>query len=211
MIKIILSIMLALVLLNANETKPSHGSCILAQTGDVTVNWESYKTAAKIGVGGTFDSVKYTAAAPSGINFSEILVGSIVVIDTNSVNSKNKGRDETLVKYFFKQMSSNSITAKIVEVTSSGKHEKDKPKTGTLATEITMNGITKKVPMSYSYDAGILNVNGFIDLFDFSANKALSSINKACFDLHSGKTWSDVAIGFSTKIKATLCSSKPAK
>jgi polyisoprenoid-binding protein YceI len=130
------------------------------------------------------------------------------VIDTNSVNSKNEGRDQTLVTHFFKQMSGDTINAKIIEVVSSDKHEKGKSKAGTLTAEITMNGVTKKVPMAYRYNDGVLNAEGVIDLFDFSANKALQSINKACYDLHSGKTWSDVAISFSTDIKATGCSSK---
>jgi hypothetical protein len=74
-----------------------------------------------------------------------------------------------------------------------------------------MNGITKSVPMKYSFANGIFSAKGTIDIFDFSASKALSSINKACFDLHKGKTWNDVSIAFSTKIEASLCNIKPLK
>ena len=98
-------------------------------------------------------------------------------------------------------MTEEAIKAKIVEIHAKSK-ETGKPKTGTLIAEITMNGITKKVPLNYTFDQGTLTANGTIDLFDFSANKALQSITKACFAKHQGKTWNDVSIGFSTHIKA---------
>ncbi len=206
MLKIIFSLMLMLAAVNATElSAPKHG-CVLKQEGPLKVTWGAYKTAAKAKVSGSFNSVKFTPAAPSGANFREIFVGSSVVIDTASVNTNHAERDATLVKYFFTQMSGNTITAKIVNITSN-KHEKDKAKTGTFTTEVTMNGVTKSVPMAFRYEKGQLHVNGVIDLFDFSANKALSAINKACYDLHEGKTWNDVAIGFSTQIVATLCAS----
>jgi len=59
--------------------------------------------------------------------------------------------------------------------------------------------------MQYTYVKEHFSANGTLDLFDFMANDALSSINKSCYDLHKGKTWNDVSIMFSTNIKATLC------
>jgi hypothetical protein len=206
MIKIVLSALLAMSLLQAEEMNPSKGSCSLSQEGALSVNWKAYKTASKIGVGGAFDNVSYTAAAPSGKNFREIFVGSTVLIDEKSVNSKNEGRDQKLVAFFFEQMVGESISAKIVDI-NSNKPMKGEPKTGTFITEVTMNGVTKTVPLAYSYDMGVLTAKGVIDLFDFSASKALMSINKACYDLHAGKTWNDVEIGFTTTVKA-LCHTK---
>ncbi|MDD2448545.1 MAG: YceI family protein [Sulfurimonas sp.] len=208
MIKLFLSLVLAFsVSLAAGEMGKTKGSCILSQEGNVVVNWESYKTPKKVGVGGSFDKVTYTAAAAEGNNFREILVGSSVVIETPSVNSKHESRDETLVKFFFNQMKDTVIKAKIVDI-KSDKRMKGKPKTGEMSVEITMNGVTKVVPMKYVFDKGDLSAKGSIDLLDFSASKALSSINEACYDLHEGKTWSDVGISFSTKIKFDLCNTK---
>jgi hypothetical protein len=204
MIKIFLSMLLLVAVTNAGEMGLKGGSCTLTQNGDVTVIFEAYKTAAKIGVGGVFDRVQYISNAKSGKNFREIFVGSAVTIDTASVNSGNKTRDDKLVKFFFEQMSSKDITAKILDY-KPNKRFKGKPKTGLFMVEVTMNGVTKTVPMNYSFDAGIMRANGFIDIFDFSANEALSSINKACYDLHGGKTWSDVSIGFTTKVDYSLC------
>ncbi len=199
MLKLILSAMLIVGLAQANDH--SKGRCELSQEGAFNVNFVAYKTAAKKGVGASFDKVNYTAIAPVGKNFREILVGSSVVIDTKSVNSKNKGRDEKLVKFFFQNMKGETITAKILDY-KAVKVAKGEPKKGTLITEITMNGIKKQVPMNYMLKEGVLKAEGVIDIFDFSGNTALAAINKACFDLHQGKTWNDVAISFTTKIKA---------
>ncbi len=206
MLKIMFAFMIAITGVYAAGLSTAKHGCVLKQEGPIAVTWGAYKTAAKAKVSGSFNSVKFTPAADSGANFREIFVGSSVVIETASVNTNHAERDATLVKYFFTQMSGSTITAKIVDV-SSNKHEKGKAKTGVFAVEVTMNNVTKRVPMAFGYEKGELHVNGVIDLFDFSANKALSAINKACYDLHEGKTWNDVAIGFSTKIAATLCAS----
>jgi len=203
MLKTLLSGLLLVALAQAND--PSKGHCELSQEGAFNVNFVAYKTPAKKGVGASFDDVKYTAVAPKGKNFREILVGSTAVINTKSVNSKNKGRDAKLVKFFFSNMKGD-ITAKILDYKAI-KVERGQPKKGTLITEITMNGISKQVPMSYMLKDGVLKADGVVDVFDFSANTALAAINKACFDAHQGKTWNDVAISFTTKIKA-VCFTK---
>ncbi len=182
---------------------PAKMHCTLSQEGPVTVSWKAYKTPLKIGVGGIFDKITYTPAAKEGKNFREILVGSIVTIDKASVNSKNKGRDAKLVKFFFDLMEGRQITAKITDIKPDPR-VKGKPKTGILITEITMNKVTKTLPLRYTFDQGILTAKGDIDIFDFKALPALQTLNDACFDKHQGKTWNDVSVGFSTHIKA-LC------
>ena len=207
--KVILVIVMVLGL-TSSVSASSKSGCVLAQKGKVTVAWTAYKTASKIGVSGTFDKVDYKRVVKSGKNFREILVGSSVNIDTSSVNSKNTGRDVKLVKFFFKQMNENTMNAKITDI-KADKKLKGKARTGVVTLDVTMNGVTKSVPMKYSYDSGVFSAKGNIDIFDFSASKALSSINKACFDLHKGKTWNDVSIAFSTNIEASLCNVKPLK
>ncbi len=93
--------------LNAEEK----GGCVLAQTGSVDVSWTGYKTQKKVGVNGTFDKVAYTPAAKEGENFRSILVGSSVVIDSSSVNSKHADRDAKLAKFFFGMMNGKNINA----------------------------------------------------------------------------------------------------
>lgn len=198
--KFLLSLLLISTLSHATDKVPQM-HCTLAQEGSVTVSWKAYKTPLKVGVGGIFDKVAYTPAAKEGKNFKEILVGSTVTIEEASVNSKNKGRDTKLVQFFFNNMKGAEISAKIVGIKADPR-VKGKPKTGIFTTEITMNGITKTVPMHYIFDQGTLKADGVIDLFDFQASPALAALNKACFEKHQGKTWNDVTISFSTHIKA---------
>jgi len=189
------------------ESTATKGGCILSQKGSIAVGWEAFKTPAKKGVSGVFDTIKYSPIKNEGKNFKEILVGSTIDIDTNSIDSKNKGRDAKLVAKFFKLFSSEQIRAKVTDIKATSK-QGTKPKTGTIFVDITMNGITKNVPMSYSYDKGVMQAKGYIDLFDFQAQKALASINQACFDKHQGKTWNDVAINFTMPISADLCNTQ---
>ena len=79
-----------------------------------------------------------------------------------------------------------------------------KEKTGNVTVAITMNGVTRNVPMRYSATESEIVAEGYVDLADFSALAAVASINKACYELHQGKTWQDVAIRFTLPIK-TQC------
>ena len=206
--KTIISLIITLAMASTLYAAQKSG-CTLAQKGKVTVAFKAYKTPSKIGVSGTFSKVAYTPVAKDGKNFREILVGSSVVVDAKSVNSKNEGRDAKLVKFFFEQMSGD-IKAKITDI-KADKHIKGKPRTGVVSIEVTMNNVKKIVPMKYNFSEGVFSAGGTIDILDFSASNALHSINKACYDLHKGKTWSDVEIAFTTKIEATLCHVKPLK
>lgn len=192
----------------SNANAQGKGGCELSQVGAVEVSWIGYKTNEKIAVGGVFDIVSYTPVAKSGENFRSILVGSKAVIDASSVNSKNEGRDQKLSKFFFGMMSSKNIEAKIVDI-KADKKIKDAPRTGIVTVEITMNSKSKTIPMKYSFANKVFKAEGIIDILDFGANEALSSINEACFDLHKGKTWSEVGIAFKTNIEALLCNAKP--
>jgi len=201
--KILLSLATLLTMNYASE--PVKTGCVLVQPNTMQVTWKAYKTLAKKGVGGKFTAVTYTPHALEGKNFRELFVGSKVSIDLSKVDSGNPGRDETLVKSFFSVLKGKTIEGEIVDIKKTDKHEKGKPRTGTVSVKITMNEKTLTIPMQYFYNEGKFDAKGTIDLFDFTAGDALASINKSCFDLHKGKTWSDVSIGFSTTVEATLC------
>lgn len=147
------------------------------------VTWKAFKTYEKIGVGGTFDHAVFSPK--SAKTAEEFLTGAHMSIETSSVNSGNQGRDATLVSSFFKVQNIDTITAKILSA-----------KEAKAQVEISMNGITKPIPMSYAIQEGKIVGKGVIDLSDFSMLKSLQSINTTCFTLHAGKTWQDVEIGF---------------
>ena len=181
------------------------GGCLLVQSDDLNVTWKAYKTFEKLGVGGQFISVGYLPNKKEGKNFKELFVGSKVSIDLTQVDTKNEARDKTLVENFFSKLSGKSIEGEIVSIQADKSKDGKRLYTGRVDVNISMNGKTLLIPMKYNYVKGNFKVEGTIDLFDFAANDALSSINKSCFDLHKGKTWNDVTIGFSTTIEATLC------
>lgn len=193
--RILIAMFAVVVMANAS------GSCDLSVDGDVDVTWKAYKTPAKLGVGGHFKSTDYKSTVPAAKNFRDLFIGSKVIIDVDSVDSNNPGRDDKLLKFFFNVMAGPDIKAEVVDIKAQ-QVEHGQPKIGVITIAVTMNGITKKVPMNYRYVDKKLSASGTIDLFDFQGQTALASINKACFDLHQGKTWNDVAIGFSVNIKA---------
>ena len=60
--------------------------------------------------------------------------------------------------------------------------------------DITMNGITKKLAFKYTISGKVFNLTGNLKITDWNAQKALTSLNEACKDLHKGtdgvsKTW----------------------
>ena len=159
------------------------------QSDTAKVTWKAFKTYEKIGVAGSFNQITFTPKTAQ--NLEELLTGSRVLIDTKSVNSGNAGRDATLVASFFKIQNVTSIDAKIVSV-----------KDAKALVQITMNEITKTIPMAYTVQEGKVVAKGTIDLGDFTMLSSLQAINKSCFDLHGGKTWQDVEIGFEIPTKS---------
>ncbi|WP_457745932.1 YceI family protein [Sulfurimonas sp.] len=152
----------------------------------VDVDWKAYKTPLKLGVGGTFDKVSVEAKEAS--SQEALLKTASVNIQTSSVNSKNSGRDAKLVKFFFDVQNVKNITAKVISVA------KD-----VVTVAVSMNGLTKEVPMKLKMSKDEIKANGYIDLADFTMLPSLKNINKACYALHKGKTWQDVAIEFELK------------
>ena len=195
--KIALSLLLAFSLSQAN--------CTFSQPNAVDVTWKAFKTPLKKGVGGHFKTLNFKTDVPSAKSLNTLLSGATVTIEVASVDSKNAGRDVKLLNSFFKKMVGPDIKAKIISL----KRDENARKTGLAMISVNMNGVNREVPMHYSFSNGVLSANGVIDLTDFNATPALQSINKACFDLHQGKTWSDVNIGFTMKIPATC--PQPAK
>lgn len=153
---------------------------------DIDITWKAYKTPAKIGVEGTFNAIKLSAMPDKSPK--ELLEGAKVIIDTRSVDSKNSGRDAKLVKFFFNVQGVETITAEVKRLVKN-----------TAEVDITMNGVTRTIPMTVDFDDDEIEAEGYIDLGDFDMLPSLESITKACYDLHKGKTWQDVKISFDIK------------
>ncbi len=191
--KIILAVIFLISLVNSDSF--AKDSCTIEQVGDVKVGFEGYKTDFKAGVSSQFKSVKYSVGSKKANNLKELLIGSSVVIDTKNIKSDSAAISENIIKFFFDILESDKIKAEIIDVNATNRRR------GNLSVDITMNGVTKRVAMSYVFRENSIFGLGKIDIVDFNAGKALASLNKACFDVHLGKTWEDVGINFEIPVK----------
>lgn len=153
------------------------------------VTWTAFKTPKKVGVDGTFSKITYSAQESDDLKV--FLKSATVEIETASVDSGNKERDEKLGNFFFKLMKNPLIKAHVQTVQNEN----------TVLVMLSMNKVKKEVTMKYSYENNILTLTGEIDVLNWSLDKSLAAINKACYALHEKKTWSDVALKVSVPIK----------
>lgn len=158
----------------------------------LSIRWIAYKTPAKAPVGGTFKTLTPTGKT-EGATLAELFTGATVTIDAMSVDTGNPGRDENLMSAFFGLLAGKEIKASVEGLYGEGEK-------GGVTLSVTMNGVTRSVPMAYTLADGRFHAEGHIDLFDFSLGGALSSINKKCAALHKKKTWNDVNIILSVPV-----------
>lgn len=170
----------ALVFLPSLSTQ---ADCVQVKSKDVRVSWTAFKTPTKIGVGGRMTGVSLKGKT-KGTSIRDVSYGMEAVIDTNKIDTGNESRDGKIAKFFFSTMTGGSKIKAAVK--------KIEEKSLTIA--VTMNGKTKDVPMSYVVLGNELKAKGVIDIFDWAMQDELRAINKACYALHSGKTWNDVNI-----------------
>lgn len=153
-----------------------------------TINWTAYKTTAKVPVKGQFSEVtienakKDTTAigALNGLKF-KIPISSLITKDTI--------RDAKVKKYFFGTMENSSTITGTVHIN----------KENSSTVEISLNGITRELPIAYIVTDNKVTIVGNMELDNWQAKAALEALNVVCKDLHTGddgisKTWSDVKI-----------------
>ncbi|WP_179334429.1 YceI family protein [Winogradskyella costae] len=159
-----------------------------------TVKWTAYKTTDKVPVGGEFATLNFENK--EGATPQEALNNLEFSIPVSSLFTKDEVRDEKLKTSFFGAMlNPEFLKGKIIYADS------------TYSAEITMNGVTKNLPLEVNTtDERRVNMTGTMNLNDWDALGALESLNKVCFDLHKGadgvsKTWEDVAIEVNTYLR----------
>lgn len=155
------------------------------------MKWGAFKFQSKAKVSGTFNEYKLEATKSDSLK--KLLDSSKIVIDTKSVNTKHETRDKTIFDNFFALFNSKDIKANISD-SIEGKNS------GTINLNLDMNKKSSIVPMSYKIENGKLTATGVTDLNIFDLSGALASINKACYALHQGVTWSQVELEFSVKV-----------
>jgi polyisoprenoid-binding protein YceI len=168
----------------------AQSECVSIKASDVTIKWTAFKTPAKVGVQGTFTKFTLDGKA-SGKTVKEAVYDLSTAIESPIVSTGDKARDNTLSKNFFNKLANKG------EIKANVKSINDK----NLVITVVMNKVTRDVPLTYTLENNQLKANGVIDILDFSGSEALKSINKACFALHEGKTWSDVGLELQATFK----------
>lgn len=157
------------------------------EASDVNIKWTGFKTELKKGVPGTFDKINLDIN--SNDDFKKFLQSAKVYIDTESLNSNVKTRDNNIISTLFHLEGAKMIYVTVNKVNgdmSSGK----------LLLEIIMNKVSQVVSMDYKVKEQKVIANGTIDILDFSMNDSFKAFATKCSKLHAGKTWTQVDIYF---------------
>lgn len=163
------------------------------------VEWTAYKFTNKTPVGGTFKS--FVVKANDGALTPEAFVKAMTFsVDAASIDSKNEVRDGRILQHFFGLLSSGTKITGFVKSIQDNK----------ALTSITFNGVTKEVPLDYSFVDNTITLSGSIDVADWGGSAAINALNTVCKDLHTGtdgksKLWSEVAIKITSKLEKTNC------
>lgn len=135
--KLVLILLTFASLLCAQKPTLKQG-CILAQDGEVRVNWQDKNT------NGGFKNVKYTAIQKEGVNFKEIFLGSMIEIG----------------------LEKKPISLEIVGMKANPRVKPD-PRTGTMKIKVMANKINKEINMHYTYNKNTLVIKGKLDVYGY--------------------------------------------
>ena len=161
-----------------------------------TINWVAYKTSEKVPVKGIFETVTVSNTKTSTNPF-EAVNGLEFSVPVNSINTNNDGRDAKLLKSFFGEMKDTKNITGLINLGKDGK--------GNI--NLTMNGITAKLPITYIISGQLAEINATMNLDNWKAQLAIKALNKACNDKHKGKdgiskTWNEVNLHIVSYLKA---------
>jgi len=166
-------------------------SCYSYDKKGLDIKWTAFKTPKKLGVTGSLPNYSVSGKM-KGSSVADLLTGQKIDIRVNKVASGNEGRDVKIVKFFFGGLvGGDTMTAKVKDVT------KDM-----INMELILNGKKHEVPLMYTMKGMKLSAKGHMDILDFGMSKQLSALNKACYAMHEGKTWSDVTLSLETTLKS---------
>ena len=153
------------------------------------VKWTGFKTTDKVAVNGVFTKIELKDVK-TGSTPQEVLEGVAFSIPVSSLfsNDATGTRDPKLINKFFGVMKNTELLSGILNF-----------RDNQLFMTLSMNDVTKQIPLEYTFENNLLSMKTTLNLNDFGGQDALSALSKACFDLHKGpdgvsKTWETVDI-----------------
>lgn len=189
-----LSLLLFSACSNNTDTKkvPTENKETVAKVDTVAeatkVSFTAFKTTEKVPVGGYFEKIELKTLGTKGSPES-LFIGADFSIPVTSLKTGIDSRNLKIITYFFKTLvDTDNITGKIKSM-----------KDGVANIDITLNGITKPVLLSYSTMNNTVTFEGKIDVTNFDAMDSIIMLNEECYELHKGadgqsKLWSEVDI-----------------
>lgn len=172
------------------ESKKSTAAFVVADASK-TISFTAYKTTEKVPVVGEFKEVNIIDKG-EGNTIKEAINGTVFSVPIGSLATKDTSRDYKIKKFFFEKMVGTDALTGYFEIAddTSG------------VVKLTMNGVTKDVPFTYTIADKTFTMQATMDVTDWNASEALASLNKVCELLHTGadgvsKTWSEVALNIS--------------
>ena len=177
------------------ETTVEKKASFILQEANNEINWTAYKTTEKTPVKGQFQKVTITTGGEAE-TIKDAVNNAEFSIPVSSIFTKDTSRDFKIKKFFFGVMDKTELL--------SGKLVLENDSLGYA--DLTMNGVSKKLPFNYSITDKTFTMDGVMKITDWSAEAALNSLNEACKDLHKGadggsKTWDEVAINITSTFK----------
>jgi len=165
----------------------SVSSKVYTVKGVPSIKWTAYKFTDKVGVNGTFNKVTYESVSKKGIA-RQLLENTSFTIETESVNSNLKFRDERIYTYFFSKIGAKTITGKFTVVANSG---------GEIS--IAIGEINRSVPFTYAISSDKINISVSLNLVLWKASSGITKLNEMCKGVHTGadgisKLWPDVDV-----------------
>lgn len=158
--------------------------------GDLGVQWTGFKTEKKVAVSGSFNEINLDIKKSESL--SEFLKSANVTINSISLESKNEGRNKSITSTLFALATAKDIKGAISEVNEAEK---------TLSLNVTMNEVTKAVPMTYEIVDGKIIAKGAIEILDYNLSGSFLAFAKECAAHHENKSYSDVNIEFTIPFK----------
>lgn len=151
------------------------------------VNWTAYKTSDKVAVGGSFTEI-IIENEKIAETVDEALEGASFSIPVSSLFTNNPERDGKLKEFFFGVLKNTEMIGGTFNF-----------RQGKCFLTLSLNDITKQFEVNHEFIDNKFLINAVLNLDDFGAQEALTSLNKVCGDLHKGadgvsKTWNEVAI-----------------
>jgi polyisoprenoid-binding protein YceI len=162
-----------------------------------TIGFGAFKTTDKKEVKGWFKDFEVTGITESK-DLAEIFQNASLSINVASLDTKNEGRNITILAEFFSKTTSNeTIAGKVVSF------DTDSTK---AVLELTFNDASTLLNFDYTLHGDTLSMQSVLKLEDVNGLEALASLNTACEGVHKGddgvsKTWNDVNIYLTTILK----------